>query len=204
MSAQPNPDITCEVNVPGDCPCGEAVTVRKWMMCNRHAYSQRKYNDPLRAKSKPRLGWPDNLLTKLVECDDGCIRFTKLTYLGYGQPVRMPDGRDIAPHVAAYELFVGPIPDGKELDHICHDPDVCQLGDYCPHRACCNVDHLEPVDRDENMRRARRSTCRNGHALTPDNVYVSRLKNGRIRRSCVICHKAGMDRYEQRKREGLV
>ena len=40
-----------------------------------------------------------------------------------------------------YERYVGPIPHGLEIDHLCRN------------RACVNPDHLEPVSRVENERR---------------------------------------------------
>ena|SRR6185369_1455114 len=41
----------------------------------------------------------------------------------------------------AYRLLVGPIPEGLELDHLCFN------------RRCVNPAHLEPVTRQENVRR---------------------------------------------------
>lgn len=41
----------------------------------------------------------------------------------------------------AYELLVGPIPPGHDVDHLCYV------------RACVNPTHLEPVTRPENVRR---------------------------------------------------
>ena len=141
---------------------------------------------------RKRRGWPRNFLERQDPQSDGCIWYSgPLTRIGYGQPVRTDDGRDIAPHVAAYEWFVGPVPDGYELDHLCHDPEVCRLGNDCTHRRCMNYEHLEPVDRNENMRRARRKTCSKGHPLTPDNVY--RKKDGR--ESCRTCWNERERRY---------
>ena len=64
-------------------------------------------------------------------------------------------------HRVAYELEVGPIPEGMELDHTCVNP------------ACVNPDHLEPVTHAENCRRqmARKTRCKNDHEFTDDNTY---------------------------------
>lgn len=40
-----------------------------------------------------------------------------------------------------YEKFKGPVPDGKQLDHLCRNP------------RCVNPEHLEPVTGAENVRR---------------------------------------------------
>lgn len=88
-------------------------------------------------------------------------------------------GRSMAAHRFAYRLLVGEIPQGLELDHLCRVRD------------CVNPAHLEPVTRDENMRRAgarpwwsKISRCKRGHEMTPENTYV-RPDNGH--RQCVAC-----------------
>ncbi|WP_236241127.1 HNH endonuclease signature motif containing protein [Streptomyces sp. CC228A] len=110
---------------------------------------------------------------------------------GYGVISRgRRDGTTVV-HRAVWELLVGPIPDGLELDHLCRV------------RSCCNPDHLEPVSRAVNVARGaqaagvpRRSACRNGHPFTPDNT----LPNGSHGRACRACHNAANRRYRARKK----
>lgn len=46
-------------------------------------------------------------------------------------------------HEITYEAFIGPIPDGHELDHV-----------ECQQTMCCNPWHVEPVTHQINMSRA--------------------------------------------------
>lgn len=86
---------------------------------------------------------------------------------GYGQ-FNVGDGRNVRAHVFAYELLVGPVPEGLELDHLCRNP------------ACVNPDHLEPVPHRVNILRgcgpvpenSLKTRCVNGHAYTPQNTYI--------------------------------
>ena len=76
-------------------------------------------------------------------------------------------------HRFAYETFTGPIPEGKEIDHLCRV------------RECCNPRHLEPVTRSENLRRRVLNThCPEGHPYT---VYVR--ANGYRNSVCCECRR---------------
>lgn len=91
------------------------------------------------------------------------------------------DGADhnIRPHRFAYQILVGTIPEGLELDHLCKNT------------VCVNPSHLEPVTGAENKRRGdsfsgingRKTHCLRGHELTEANVRIN--TNGR--RVCRAC-----------------
>lgn len=72
--------------------------------------------------------------------ETGCWMWTaSLKRTGYGQ-IRVY-GHYTRAHRAAYELYVGPIPEGMHIDHLCRT------------KACVNPAHLEPVSQAENTRR---------------------------------------------------
>lgn len=71
----------------------------------------------------------------------GCWNWTRaIGSNGYGQIGVGGDRKQYA-HVASYEQFVGPIPAGMQLDHLCRN------------RRCINPKYLEPVTPRENTRR---------------------------------------------------
>ena len=100
--------------------------------------------------------------------------------------------RKVPAHRYAYELWVGPIPESMEIDH------VAARG--CTSKLCVRPDHLEPVTHAENRKRARLKVCRDGkHDLTdPANVRWDRDGN---RRGCAACAREKALAAYYRKKE---
>lgn len=103
-------------------------------------------------------------------------------------------------HRAVWEEANGPIPPGMTLDHLCHDPLVCQLGPLCPHRRCVNLEHLECVTDLENKLRggagypsSNKTHCPANHEYTEENTVIY---SGR--RHCRICR-----RIQRQEREAV-
>lgn len=89
--------------------------------------------------------WSRVELGPIVRADLGpCWLWTgAVNAQGYGELGRgRHDEGNVLAHCAAYELLVGLVPEGLELDHLCRV------------RRCVNTNHLEPVTHRENMRRA--------------------------------------------------
>ena len=104
------------------------------------------------------------------------------------------NGKTELAHRKSYEIYVGQIPDGLTLDHLCRV-------------ACCiNPAHLEPVSMRENYLRGNgpkvngdfyrtKTHCSNGHLYSGENLIIE--KNGW--RSCRICRRAAWTRYNRKR-----
>lgn len=94
-------------------------------------------------------------------------------------------------HRFAYELAIGPIPEGLTIDHTCHTSECDSPGTDCPHRRCVNPGHLEPVTQRENTLRgqtvvaahAAKTHCPQGHAYDEKNTHINRA-GSRVCRAC--------------------
>lgn len=129
---------------------------------------------------------PERIADRLNECDGHWLWTGWQNSAGY--PYVHFDGRDQPVYRVVWQLLVGPIDAGIELDHLCVTP------------PCCNPGHLEVVTHAENMRRIqdRQMACRRaGHDWTdPRNVRVR--PNGR--RYCAECDRINLRaRYARRK-----
>ena len=149
-------------------------------LCGKHYAKWRKYGDPLAGREFALEEGPDKILSKMVVSETGCWVWTGNMHVdGYGLVyTKKRRFREYA-HRYAYSTFVGPIPDGLQIDHLCHTRDeTCTGGIECPHRRCVNPDHLELVTQLENFKRgrnplslnARKTHCKNGHEFTPENT----------------------------------
>lgn len=75
---------------------------------------------------------------------NGCIVWIGSTDAkGYGRLNPYGQSRTCYAHRIAWEVAVGPIPDGMHIDHLCQN------------KGCINPEHLEVVTPGENNRRAR-------------------------------------------------
>ena len=149
--------------------CDRTVAVRGW--CELHYQRWWKHGDPLGKAIRSRIPAVDRFLARVDKRGpDECWPWTGRLDDGYGR-FRVSSDRVRRTHQFAYELWVGPVPSGLELDHTCHGRDTsCRGGPACPHRRCVNPAHLEPVTMVENQRRSRKLTCKYGHPFTPENT----------------------------------
>lgn len=98
---------------------------------------------------------------------------------GYGR-IRVGGVRQYV-HRVAYALFIGPIPEGLTVDHLCRN------------RGCVEASHLEAVPNSVNVlrgdgvsaKKARQTHCQRGHPLPPS-------------RACRYCKSAADHRRRSR------
>lgn len=128
---------------------------------------------------------PARIAAKIVIDENGCWIWTGASADG-GYGSLWFGGRTRRVHRVVYELLVGPIPEGLDLDHV--------RARGCQSRACANPAHLEPVTEQENTlrgdsipaRNAAKTHCDRGHLLDETNTYVKR--DGR--RNCRACERS--------------
>ena len=124
-----------------------------------------------------------------ITVDGECWRRTaSLDAKGYGH--FSLEGVPQGSHRASHTMFVGPIPDGYQVDHV--------KARGCRFKDCVRPAHLEAVTGHVNILRggnmaaihARATHCPAGHEYTPENTYIIQRKGGATARQCKICTRA--------------
>ena len=112
---------------------------------------------------------------------DSCWEWVgRKTKQGYGRIAVGSSDKTV--HRFLYERWVGEIPVGLVLDHLCRNT------------ACVRPDHLEPVTNRENIIRGvgasainlAKTHCKRGHPFSLENTYV---RPGTMGRACRICKR---------------
>lgn len=145
-----------------------------------------------------RIPWQLRFWMKVKPVESGCWEWqgTKDKY-GYG---RFTGTGELRPrsHRFAYRQFVGEIPEGHEVMHVCDN------------RACVRLEHLRLGTHADNMRDmslkgrsvenglSARTHCKRGHPFSGDNLYFR--KRVRCCRACArqMKHDAWHKRHEQK------
>ena len=138
-----------------------------------------------------------------IKVGDGCWEWAGgRTAKGYGSISCYEKGRwwTVGAHRRTYELLVGAIPPGLELDHLCRN------------RACVRPSHLEAVTHAENIRRGVEARDRLAPATPPPLARGQRIARsgegstcgyeGTYQRGCRcdMC-RAAHTRYARRRRD---
>lgn len=148
-------------------------------------------------KSYPRMRAISRLIAGITVNENECWVWNKAKSGakrgGYGCFVA--EGKTTATRIFAYEFFIGKVPEGLELDHLCRN------------RACCNPWHLEPVTHLENIQRGNtgqhmllKTHCVQGHELIEANIYWYKDKKGNKHRHCKMCRENSSKAHRARKK----
>lgn len=115
---------------------------------------------------------------------------------GYGRFAH-PNKRDAYAHRVSYEMFVGSIPVGYHVDHLCRV------------RCCVNPKHLESVTQQVNIRRGSggahnriKDACPKGHPYSGDNLLICCVGRKGYPNGFRSCRACSREETRRRRAEG--
>jgi hypothetical protein len=126
----------------------------------------RESKQEAKARAMPTMSERLKSQTSVGEVTGCWVWQGKINAEGYAR-IPVGKGRVANAHEASYEVFVGPIPDGLRLNHLCNA------------RACINPDHLKPVDPELGP-----TACKRGHPFDAENTYVIPTTGSRSCKEC--------------------
>lgn len=143
-------------------------------VCRNHAYRLNRYGDPLGRPARPSE--EERFLSHTRRSENGCLEWTAVKPNGYGL-FKMANRKMIQAHRWAYQNWVGPIPEGHHIHHLCEN------------KACVEIVHLEPRNPSEHLKHhnPRLECCKRGHPFDPDNTIIKVRADGRVVHVCRIC-----------------
>ena len=158
--------------------CENPAHARGW--CKKHYLRWHKHGDPLK---RTQFDNPEESFAARTEWQGDCLIWTGgKNDMGYGRIWVKPT--EMYAHRYAWVKANGPIPEGAEIDHICHIP------------LCCNPDHLRLADRSENTSYLKGATARSQSGYR--NVYPQAGKwQVQIRHKGVVHHFGTFDTPEE-------
>ena len=132
-----------------------------------------------------------NFYANIIPDERGCwVWIGERIKGGYGR-LRSGHRKRWMAHRWSYTQFIGPIPDGLTIDHVCRNT------------SCVNPTHLDAVTMRENLVRgtgfvavnAAKTQCIRGHAFDETNTRTTRAGT----RQCRTCETARLKVYNQRR-----
>lgn len=142
---------------------------------------------------------------KILPLPNGCYKWTSyIDPTGYAR-FRFRN-KSVLAHRFIWELENGPVPEGFDVGHKCHDEAVknglCSGGKTCLHRSCTNLNHLELQSRLHNIRAAfsyqkAKGYCPQGHEYNEANTKLTSRPGSRV---CRLCANRRQREYTQRKK----
>lgn len=126
-------------------------------MCQNHYMQERRAGTLLpKLKETPHL----YIFNRIAVTESNCWEWQKSKTNGYGRLIK--DGKGWPAHAYSYTVFIQPIPEGKQINHTCHN------------RCCVNPDHLYAGTQADNMRDMNRAGRRNQvHGSKDGNSKIS-------------------------------